>query len=58
MRALGHASLSSTQVYLHVSDLKLAKRLRSAIAVTPDDGDPVRRLVRDELETLLRAAQA
>jgi integrase/recombinase XerD len=54
-RALGHVSLSSTHVYLHVNDVKLAERLRSALDVASQT-DPVRQLVREELETLLRAA--
>lgn len=55
-RALGHASLSSTQVYLHVNDAKLAATLRGALEGDDDADEPLRRIVREELDTLLRAS--
>jgi integrase/recombinase XerD len=44
-RALGHSSLATTEVYLHVDDTKLADKLRNALSA--DDGSSeVERLVR------------
>lgn len=54
-RALGHASLQTTQRYLHVNDAKLAERLRSALDLTADD-DGLRSIVREELQALVHAA--
>jgi integrase len=53
-RALGHSSLSTTQVYLHVTDARLGETIRGAFETEADPGGPeadlVRRIVRDELE--------
>jgi integrase/recombinase XerD len=57
-RALGHAHLSSTEVYLHASDARLAAKLRAAL--DEDGGDTeaeaIRRIVRAELEAIIHAA--
>jgi site-specific recombinase XerD len=53
--ALGHSSLATTQVYLHVDDSKLADRLRDALSEKSEDPEVeqlVRRLLREELAAL------
>jgi site-specific recombinase XerD len=53
--ALGHSSLATTQVYLHVNDEKLADRLRDALSEKPENSEVeqlVRRLLREELAAL------
>jgi site-specific recombinase XerD len=53
--ALGHSSLATTEVYLHVDDSKLADRLRDALSEKSEDSEIeklVRRLLREELITL------
>lgn len=58
-RALGHRSLGTTQVYLHVNDAKLAARLREALEVSGNGDDAetaaLRRIVREELELIVGA---
>lgn len=56
--ALGHQHLSTTQVYLHVNNAKLASRLRSALedAGADTEAAAVRRIIRDELEAIISAA--
>jgi site-specific recombinase XerD len=44
-RALGHSSLQTTSIYLHVKDDKLADKLRNALS-TQDESSEVERLVR------------
>jgi integrase/recombinase XerC len=53
--ALGHSSLATTHVYLHVDDSKLANRLRDAPSQKAEDSEVeqlVRRLLREELAAL------
>lgn len=51
-RALGHSSLNTTAIYLHVNDSALADKLRSAMApVEPDEiGRLVRRILSEHTE--------
>jgi hypothetical protein len=56
-RALGHASLATTQVYLHVDDRKLADKLRTALG-EKDEASEVERLVRRILAERQQAVTA
>lgn len=56
-RALGHASLATTQVYLHVNDEKLADKLRGALSEYGQESE-VERLVRRVIAEQLRAEAA
>jgi site-specific recombinase XerD len=53
--ALGHSSLATSQVYLHVNNETLADRLRNALSEKTDESEVeqlVRRLLRKELATI------
>jgi site-specific recombinase XerD len=55
-RALGHASLATTEVYLHVNDAKLADKLRGAMSAPPRDGEIerlVERTVAEQVQKLI-----
>jgi site-specific recombinase XerD len=56
-KALGHASLATTQVYLHVNDEKLADKLRDALSDYGEESE-VERLVRRLIAEQLRAEAA
>jgi site-specific recombinase XerD len=55
-RALGHASIATTQVYLHVNDTKLAEKLRAALSES-DGQSELERIVARMLDEKLQAAR-
>jgi len=53
-RALGHASIATTQVYLHVNDAKLAEKLRAALSDGEGESE-LERIVSRMLDEKLKA---
>jgi site-specific recombinase XerD len=56
-RALGHSSIATTQVYLHVNDAKLAEKLRAALSEGEGESEPERivsRMLDEKLKAVAR----